>query len=459
METRAANPLGYEKIGRLILRFSTPAIASNLLNAVYNIVDQIFIGHGIGTSGIAATNIAFPLVTLTGAISIMLGVGSASNFNLNLGAGKHEKASMIAGNGMSMMVLSGVALSALSLIFMNQLLVLFGANSEIMQLAKQYTIIIALGIPFQVITVGVCQVVRADGSPNWAMLSMMSGAAFNLIFDPVFMFVFGWGIRGIAVATALSQVLSAALALSYVLRGMKTVKLEKRSFALSLENAKAICALGAAGFANHIAMTLVNIVLNNTLKYYGDLSRYGSTVALGAVGAISKINVIFISCSVGLSQGCQPINGFNYGAKNFARVKKTLKSALICVTAMSVLFFGLFQLFPRTIIGIFGEGTQEYYEFATLYIRVFMFMTFANGLQPLVSGYFTATGRAKVGMFVSLTRQVIFLIPLLLILPVFYGIDGAVYAGPIADTIAACLAAFFIAREFKRLDTMITSSM
>ena len=236
---------------------------------------------------------------------------------------------------------------------------------------------------------------------------------------------------------------------------MKTVELTKKTFAPSFSNIKTMCALGLAGFSNQIAITLVNIVLNNTLRYYGDLSHYGSTVALGAVGAISRVNMIVISAVVGLGQGCQPIYGFNYGAKDFARVKDTLRKALICGTTIAVLCFAIFQLFPHLIIGIFGEGSDEYYEFATRYLRIFMFMTFANGLQPLAASYFTSTGRAKMGAFISMTRQIIFLIPLLLILPAFYGIDGAVFAGPVSDIVAAVLSVIFFIHEFRKLNTSV----
>ena len=457
-DTSRVNPLGYERIGKLILRFSIPAIASNLLNAIYNIVDQIFIGHGIGYDGIAATSITFPMVTIVAAISIMLGVGCASGFNLNLGAGNREKSEEIAGNGLTIMALSGVTLMVIFLVFLTPLLRLFGATDEIMGMSKDYAFIVVLGIPFQMMTVGACQLIRADGSPNWSMITMMSGAVFNLIFDPVFMFAFGWGIKGIAWATTLGQVLSAVLSVSYIVRGLKTVNLPKSTFKPKAANIKKICSLGISGFTNQIAISLVTIVLNNTLRYYGELSHYGSTIALGAVGAISRINMIFVAAVVGLGQGCQPINSFNYGAKDFARVKETLKKALVCNISIAVLFFALFQLFPRMIIGIFGQGSPDYFEFATRYLRIFMFMTFSNGLQPLAASFFSATGRAKMGAFISMTRQIIFLVPLLLILPIFLGIDGAVFAGPVSDIVAATLATIFFAREFRKLNSSIASS-
>jgi Na+-driven multidrug efflux pump len=446
------NPLGYEKIGKLILRFSGPAIASNVLNAVYNIVDQIFIGHGIGYHGIAATTITFPITTIVAALSIMMGIGTAANFNLHLGAGNKTKAGEIVGNGLSVMTLSGVTLMMIFMIFLTPLLNLFGATPEIMGLTMDYARIIVIGVPFQIITVGSCYLIRADGAPNWAMISMMSGAVFNLIFDPVFMFGFGWGIKGIAWATTLGQLLSASLALSYIIRGMKTVDLLKTSFVPKLKNITVMCSLGVSAFVNQFAMTLVNIVLNNTLKHYGDLSHYGSTVVLGAVGVIAKINTVLVSCFAGVGHGCQPIYSFNYGAKNFIRVKETLKRAITCNISIGVFFFALFQIFPHMIIGIFGKGSPDYFEFATRYLRIFMFMTFSNGIQSASTFLFSSTGRAKMGAFVSLTRQILFLIPLLLILPFYFGIDGVVFAGPVADTVSATLSIIFLTREFRKLN-------
>jgi len=456
-ETLKANPLGYEKIGRLIIRFSTPAIASNVLNAVYNTIDQIFIGNIVGNEGIAAISVTFPLMTVVGAIGIMIGIGSASSFNLHQGAGNRDKAEKIAGNGISMLIVSGLLIAVLALLFLKPLLRLFGATPEILGLSSEYTTIIAIGLPFNLLTMGGSMLIRADGSPNWAMFSMVSGAVFNIILKLIFLFVLGWGVRGIAGATVLGQLLSAGVAVAYLAGRMKTVRWSKSSFVVTWSNIKAICALGAAGFANQMAMTLVTIVLNNTLRYYGDLSNYGSTVTLGAVGAITRINMIFLSFVIGLGQGCQPINGFNYGARNYQRVRDTLRTALIINVSIAVTFFALFQIFPLQILSIFGEGSPEYFAFGTRYLRIFLFMTFSNALQPLASGYFTSTGRAKMGIFVSLTRQILFLIPLLLLFPLFFGIDGVVYAGPIADCVAAILSGTFLFREFKRLNGLIKS--
>ena len=457
-EILSENPLGFEKLSRLIIRFSIPAIVSNLLNAMYNVFDQIFAGHGIGYDGVAAISVSFPFVTITAAISIMLGLGVAANFNLSLGAGDKRKAQNVTSTGISVMVISGIAMCILFLIFLRPLLVLFGAVDEIMDLAVEYTALIIIGIPFQVLTIGLTSLIRADGNPNWSLLCMFSGAAVNIILDPILMFVFDMGISGVALSTAIGQIFSAVMAIIYMARGLKTLQLPRILTFPKWTYLKEICALGASPFANQAAMTLVTIVLNSTLRHYGELSEYGGTVALGAVGAISRLNIIFVAFVIGVGQGCQPINGFNYGAKNFVRVRQTLKIALRANMVIAFTFFLLFQLFPHQIIGIFGDGPPEYFRFAVRYLRVFMFMTFSNGLQPLVASYFSATGRAKMGIFVSFTRQIIFLIPLLIILPVFMGIDGILFAGPVADLAAAVLAGTFIFRELRKLSKLIEGS-
>ena len=453
----SGNPLGYEKLSKLIVKFAAPSILSSLLGALYNVFDQIFTGHGIGYDGIAAIGVTFPFFTTVGAISVMLGLGVAANFNLQLGAGKKELAEKTAIHGLSAMVIVGIAMMVLFTIFLRPLLMLFGATEAIMDHAVDYMQIIVYGIPFQVLTVGLTTLIRADGSPNWSLLCMLSGAVINIILDPILMFSAGMGIRGVALSTSLGQMFSAAMAVVYLARGMKTINLPRRLVIPKFNIMKSICALGAAPFSNQMAMTIVTIVLNTVLRYYGEQSEYGGTVALGAVAAISRINIIFIAFVVGIGQGCQPINGFNYGAKNFKRVRETLKIALVMNVTIAFVFFAMFQLIPHQIIGIFGEGSPEYFRFATRYLRVFMFMTFSNGLQPLAASYFSATGRAKMGIFISFTRQIIFLLPLLILLPALMGIDGILIAGPIADAVAAILSGIFIIREFRKLGKLMPS--
>lgn len=445
------NPLGYERIITLIRRFSIPSIISMVVSAVYNIVDQIFIGWGIGAVGMAATNVAFPLVTISTAIALLFGVGGASGFGLSLGRGEKDRAALFAGNALSLMAIGGVALGAVSLVFAGPLLRLFGATELVMPYALPYTVIIAIGIPFGVFSVGAGHIIRADGSPSYAMFCMLAGAAFNLIFDPVFLFVFGMGIEGIAWATTLGQVLSSALALRYLLRHFRSTPLTKSHLRVCPKLFGRVSALGAAACFNQLAMTVVQVAMNNTLTYYGAQSVYGSEIPLACVGAIAKVNIIFISFIVGIAQGCQPIFSFNYGAKKYRRVIDTYKTAATAGTIISVAAFFVFQLFPRQVMSIFGPGSEEYFQFAERYLRIYMLMTFVNGIQPITSNFFTSIGKAVVGMLMSMTRQIILLLPLILIFPLFWGIDGVMYAGPIADGAAAALAIAFSLRELRAI--------
>ena len=300
---RASPVLGTEKIGKLMWKFSVPAIVSGLVSAAYNIVDQIFIGQGVGDLGMAATNVAFPLVTISTALALLFGVGGASNFNLCMGRGKPEEASEIAGNALSWMVLSGTAVGILAIVFLNPLLYAFGATDPIMPYAQPYTLITNIGIPFLVFSTGASNLIRADGNPTYSMLVMLSGAVFNLIFDPVFLFVFHMGIEGIALATLLGQVLSSAVALCYLLRRFKTVPIKREHLRIRPTTTKLICALGAAACFNQLAMTVVQIVKSNTLRYYGALSAYGSEIPLAAVGAVSKVLVVFMAFILSIWRG------------------------------------------------------------------------------------------------------------------------------------------------------------
>lgn len=443
------NPLASEKTGKLIARFSIPAIISMLVSSLYNIVDQIFIGQGVGMLGNAATNIAFPISIICTATALLLGVGSSSNFNLESGRGNTERASTVAGTGLASLAVSGTVIAAVTLIFLNPLLELFGVTPDVLPFAVDYTSITAFGIPFLVLTTGGNHLIRADRSPTYSMACMLSGAILNTILDPLFIFIFDWGIQGAAWATVIGQVISGFLVSLYFIKFRK-MELTLKKLKPRPECLKAIVSLGMAAGINQVANAVVQIVLNNSLRHYGAASMYGTDIPLACVGVISKVNMVFMSICIGISQGCQPIWGFNYGAAKYDRVRSVYKQAFrICVTVGTV-FFLCFQLFPRQIIGIFGTGSEEYFQFAERYFKIFMFMAFINGIQPMSTGFFTSIGKAKLGIMVSLTKQIIFLLPLIVIFPVFLGIDGIMYAGPIADGAAAVAAVSFAVRELRR---------
>lgn len=447
---KQGNPLAEEKIGRLIARFAVPAIISMLVSSLYNIVDQIFIGQGVGMLGNAATNIAFPVSIICTATALLLGIGSASNYNLEAGAGRNDRAAEIAGNGLAMLVICGVVIGAVVLIFLNPLLHLFGVTKEILSYAQDYTGITAIGIPFLILTTGGNHLIRADRSPTYSMTCMLTGAILNTILDPLFIFVCHWGIKGAAAATVIGQVVSGLMVIYYFSKKRK-MELKRSMFLPKAGYLKMIVSLGMASCINQIAMAIVQITMNNTLRYYGAQSMYGSEIPLACVGVISKVNMVFMAIAIGISQGCQPIWGFNYGAHNYDRVMEAYKKAFAICIVLGVVFFGCFQLFPRQIVSIFGSGSEAYFHFAKRYFRIFMFVTFLNGIQPMSSAFFTSIGKSKLGIVVSLTRQIIFLLPLILIFPLFMGIDGVMYAGPIADGAAALVAIIFAEREMKAL--------
>lgn len=447
------NPLETEPVGKLIARFAIPATISMLVSSLYNIVDQIFIGRGVGLLGNAATNVAFPISIICTATALMLGIGSASNYNLQAGAGNQKRASQIAGTGLSMLVLSGTAIMLLVLLFLEPLIHIFGVTKEVLPYAIDYTSITAFGIPFLILTTGGNHIIRADRSPTYSMTCMLSGAIINTILDPLFIFGFHWGMKGAAAATIIGQIISGIMVVIYFARFRK-MELERKMLIPRWMFTKKIMALGMASCVNQVAMAIVQITMNNILRYYGERSIYGTDIPLACVGIIAKVNMIFMAFCIGLSQGCQPIWGFNRGAKHYDRVKQTYRMAFVIAISVGIFFFLCFQLFPRQITMLFGDGSEEYFQFAERYFRIFMLLTCINGIQPMSSGFFTSIGKAKLGVVVSVTRQLVFLLPLIVLLPKFLGIDGVMYAGPVADLAAAVIAMGFARRELRRMTQM-----
>lgn len=448
------NMLGTRPIKSMIWMFAIPGILSSLVNASHNIVDQIFIGWGINDLGIAATNIVFPLTILITALSALFGMGGASRFNLAMGQGKEDKARKALGNSLFCMVLLGVLLAVCAIVFLHPMLYAFGATAPIMPYAEPYALIISLGLPFGIFSTGTAHFIRSDGNPNFSSAVLLSGAIFNIIFDPIFLFVFDMGISGIALATVLGQVLSSILALYYLLKKFKTVSIRKADLFPVAETIGGICALGAAAGFTHLASTAVQIVQSNALRYYGALSIFGSEVPLAAAGAVGKIMIVLMSCVIGISLGCQPLYGYNYGARKYDRVKETYLLAVRYGTIISVIAFLCIQIFPRQLLGIFGSDDPMFYDFAVRYMRLFLFMQFINALQPITSTFFTAIGKANLGFWMALIRQIILLIPLMLILPHFLGIEGLYWAGPLADGVAAAVVIFFARREMRNLQRL-----
>ncbi len=443
------NPLGYEKISKLLRDFAIPSITASLVGSLYNIVDQIFIGQGVGYLGNAATNVSYPFSTICLAISLLIGIGSASRFSLYLGNKEPEPAARAAGNGISMMVIMGLAYLVIGESLLPQLLKLFGATTEVYPYAQQYASVTLVGMPFLIITNGMSNLIRADGSPRYSMGCMLIGAIANTILDPIFIFAFHWGIFGAALATILGQILSFAFAVRYLWR-FKTIHFEKKHFLPDIRESLKTCSMGISSSANQIAITFVQIILYNSLTYYGAQTVYGSDIPLAACGIVMKTNAIILAIVVGISQGAQPIIGFNYGAKQYFRVREAYLLAIKWNMLVSAVGFCLLQCFPQHIISLFGGEDALYLEFAVLFMRIYLFMVLVNGVQLLSSSFFTAIGKAMKGALLALTRQVFFLIPLILVLPLRFGIMGVLYAGPIADFSAFMLSVVLVSIEFKK---------
>ena len=442
------NPLGSAPIPRLMINFAIPSIIAMLIGALYNIVDQLFIGQAVGTLGNAATNVAFPLTTSSTALALLFGVGGASCFNLDMGRGNQEKAIRYIGNAAAMLVITGVILCVFTEIFLTPLLKGFGSPDDVLPYAQSYVRITAIGFPFLILTTGGGHLIRADGSPRMTMACSLTGAIINIFLDAWFVMVLGLGMAGAAFATIIGQIVSGIMVIVY-LAHYKTVSLKWQHLKLNGAFLKGIITVGMSSCFNQIAMMIVQIVMNNSLTYYGGLSEYGEAIPLACVGIAVKVSQIFFASVIGLAQGAQPIESFNYGAKQFWRVRGAYKFAVTLGVAISVGSFLVFQIFPRQILLLFGNNTEQYFEFGVKFFRIFFFMIWLNALQPITANLFSAIGKAQKGVFLSLTRQIIFLLPLIVILPRFFGIMGLLYASPIADSAAGVTAITMARREFR----------
>lgn len=454
---RTENPLGTEPIGKLLRTFAVPSIISMLVMSLYNIVDQFFIGRTVGELGNAATNVAFPLTTMCIAVALAFGIGGASGFNLNMGSGNKSKAMYFIGNSMTMTIGIGVVISLFATIFLHSILVFFGAPDNVLPYAEEYVRVIALGFPFAIFSSTASHLIRADGSPRYSMVCNLIGALINVVLDYLFVMKFDWGMAGAAWATIIGQIASAVVAFMYM-RHYKAGKIEKKHLIPQLKIVTRTVHLGMAQCCNQLAIMVVQIVLNKSLTYYGALSSYGASIPLACLGIVMKVNQLYFSVCIGVAQGIQPIASFNRGAGNYDRVKKTYKLAVTCNTVISVIAFIIFQLFPRQIIGIFGSGSPEYFQFAENCFRIFLFMTFLNGIQPITSTFCTVIGEPNKGTFLSLTRQIIFLLPLIVILPILFilvglqGVDGIMYSAPIADCAAAIISLIVVRKVFESFE-------
>lgn len=443
--------LGKEKISKLLLSFSVPCIISLIVNALYNIVDQIFIGWGVGYLGNGATNVVFPITVICLAFALMFGDGSSAYLSLKLGENKKEEAKKGVCNGILACAIISIILCAIILIFLPQLLNIFGCTDSLRQYALDYGFVIALGIPFMMIGTTLNSIIRADGSPKYSRVSMVIGAIINIILDPIAIFTFNMGVKGAAIATIVSQIVSFIVNIMYIKR-FKSIKVDKKSFKFEFLRAKTVAMLGVSSFITQMAIVIVICVQNKLFKKYGVNSKFGADIPITVLGIVMKINQILSSIIIGIAAGSQPIVGFNYGARKYKRVKETIKIVLISSLCVSCIAFILFQTIPEKLISIFGSGDELYNEFACLAFRVFLMLTLFNGIQIASGIFFQAIGKPAKSAFLTLSRQILFFTSAAIILSNIFGVMGVLYAGPVSDGLAFLVSATLLIFERRSLN-------
>ena len=444
------SPFATEPIGRLIAKFAIPCVISLLVNSLYNIVDQIFIGWGVGYLGNGATNVVFPITIIALALSLMIGDGGAAYLSLKLGEGNIEQAKKGVGNAVTMVTVVSIVLLVVFLIWIDPILTLFGATDVLRPYALEYGAVIGIGLPFMMIPAALNSMIRADGSPKYAMFSMALGAVINTVFDPIFIFVFHMGVRGAAIATVMGQVATFLVSVFYLFR-FKTFRFDTSALRLHWKTCKKVLSLGVSSFITQIAITIVMALSNNLLAKYGADSIYGSEIPLTAMGIVMKVNQILISILVGISTGAQPIIGFNYGSKNLTRVRKAFDIALVASEIVAVIAFLIFQFAPMRVVSLFGSEEGLYNEFAVMSFRIFLLLCPLTGFQTVAAIYLQAIGKPAKSALLSLSRQIIFFVPAAVILPVFMGVKGVLWTGPVADGLAFVLSLALIVYERKQL--------
>ena len=437
--------LGELKVINLLMKFSIPAIIGMLVNALYNVVDRIFIGNGVGSLGIAGTTVAFPVMLVMMAFSMLIGIGANSLVSIRLGENKKEEAEVIFGNSVSLLIISSLVLTVVGLAVLDPLLKLMGASNQILPYARDYLQIILIGGVFQSLGMGMNNFIRSEGNPRIAMYTMLIGAVINTVLDPVFIFVFDMGMKGAAIATIFAQFVSAVWVVLYFLRGKSLLKLHLKNMILKPGVIAGIHALGIAPFAMQLAASVQNFILN------ASLANYGGDIAISGMGIVNSIVTLMIMPIFGINQGVQPIIGFNYGARKFDRVKEAYKLAVIFATVIVIIGWILTRVCPEQLVYLFNKTDKELINFSTMALRRFMMFLPFIGFQIVSSNYFQAVGKPTHSALLGLSRQVLILIPALLILPGFFGLVGVISAGPLADVVSTVITGIFIFVEMRKL--------
>ena len=439
------NVLGTESIGKLLLKYSVPAIIGMMVNALYNVVDRIFIGNmpGVGPMAITGLGVAMPVMSVITAFGTLVGVGSTTNISIKLGQGKRNEAERIIGNAISLAVIIGATLTILGTVFLDKMLILFGASDSTISYAEAYMSFILVGATFSIMSMMFSNLIRGDGNPRLSATIMIIGCAMNIVLDALFIFKFNMGIQGAAFATVISQITSSVIGLLYYLRGKSNLSLKKKNLKLNKSIIGAIFAIGCAPFAMQLTNSVVQLIFNTSLK------TYGGDLSIGAMATISSISMIFVMPAFGFVQGMQPIVGFNYGAKKYDRAKKALKISLISASIVFLLGSLVIQLAPQALVVMFNKD-PELMNITIIGLRKYALAMPIVGISIVGSNFIQSIGKAKMAMVLGLLRQVIILIPMVLILPNFFGLNGVWFAQPTADTVSAIITGIVLVRELRK---------
>ena len=434
-----------EKISKLLWEYSIPAITGTLVYILYNIVDRIFISFGVGRLAIAGISIALPLFTFILATGLFIGVGGGALISINLGKKDKEKAEQILGNALTLFIGMGILFSIFGILFLDDILLLFGATANNINYAKDYMSIIFFATTFQLLFIGMNNIMRGEGNPKAAMKMSIIGCGLNILLDPLFIFTLGMGIKGAAIATVISNVLVAILQIRHFLNGDSNIKLKLKNLKLKKEILIGIASIGIAPFIMQMSNSIVVIFINKNLNIYG------GDIAIAAYGIINSISVLMYMPIVGIYQGSQPILGYNHGAKNFKRVRETYKLSLLVAMGISAIGFLAAIFLPHLLISPFINNDQTLFELTTNATKIFFSMTLFMGFHMIGSSYFQTVGKAKITTAINIIRQFILMLPLLYFLPKYYGVNGVWLAVPITDFTLALITSYFVIKEFKSL--------
>ncbi len=453
LEHQQTKQLGEAGIGKLLFKFSLPAVIGTFFNSLYNVVDRIFIGQGVGPDGLAAAMIAFPIMMMVMAFGMLIGFGSNTLISIKLGEKDRQSAEQILGQALFMFLLFSILFSAVSLALLTPLLKLFGASDTVLPLAQDYTRIILFGVIFHMISFGANNFIRGEGNPRVAMVTMIIGAGMNIILDPIFIFAMDMGIKGAAWATIIAQAMAALWVLFYYQSGRSVLKIRRSCFKLVPSLAHKVVVIGSPPFMMNFVNVFILAFVNNALKLYG------GDIAIAVMGVIFTIYTINFMPIIGISQGAQPIIGYNHGARNYARVKETLLTALKIVTLFGIGATTLVMIFPQYAFMPFSRGDSELISLGMHAIRIIMTMFPFVGFMVITSNYFQATARPQISLFLSMLRQIIVLIPCILILPRLIGLDGIWFAYPLSALVSFFTTSYFFLREMRHLKARNTSSV